>query len=396
MKVIVMAGGRGTRIASLNLDLPKPMFDVAGRPVVARTVDCLQAQGFTDITLTLSYKPEKIMEYFGDAVKYFVEEEPLGNAGAIPKLGLEEDFLLLNADSVLDVNFRRMAEYHEIKGGKATVFTHPNSHPYDSGLIVADENCRVQQWIAKEEPHPQWYRNRVNAGIHILSPELFTGKTGKLDLDRDILRPLAGTGELFCYDSAEYVKDMGTPERYAAVCADVTAGRLTRQKAVFLDRDGTLNRYRGFLSDINDFELLPGTAEALKMINNSEYLAVVVSNQPVIARGELSFAGLEEIHNKMETLLGQQGAYVDRIYFCPHHPDKGFPGEVPELKTECICRKPKPGMLFRAAEELNLDLSASVMIGDSESDILAGASAGCRTIQIERDGDLCSALKSFL
>ena len=159
-----------------------------------------------------------------------------------------------------------------------------------------------------------------------------------------------------------------------------------RQKAIFLDRDGTINRYVGFLRDINDFELLPGVAEAIRTINRSGYLAIVVTNQPVVARGEVTEAGLREIHNKMETILGREGAYIDALYYCPHHPHRGYDGEIPELKVNCGCRKPRPGMLLRAAEDYNIDLPRSWMVGDGENDVLAGQAAGCRAIRIGEKG----------
>ena len=138
----------------------------------------------------------------------------------------------------------------------------------------------------------------------------------------------------------------------------------------------------GFLRNIDEFELIDGVAAAVKIINASGYLAIVVTNQPVIARGEVSFEELEVIHNKMETLLGKEGAYLDAIYFCPHHPHKGYEGERPELKFDCDCRKPKPGMLLKAAQDFNIDLSQSWMIGDGENDIKAGQNAGCQTALI--------------
>ena len=177
------------------------------------------------------------------------------------------------------------------------------------------------------------------------------------------------------------------------VSSDFISGRIHarnlkhKQKAIFLDRDGTINKYVGFLRNIDDFELLPNVSDAIMQINSSGYLAIVVTNQPVIARGEVSVSELEEIHNKMETLLGHEGAYLDAIYYCPHYPHKGYEGEIPELKIECDCRKPKPGMLLRAANDFNIDLSQSWMIGDSDSDILAGKSAGCRTALIGSDYD---------
>ena len=181
---------------------------------------------------------------------------------------------------------------------------------------------------------------------------------------------------------------MGTPERYAGVCRDFRDGKVraknlsNKQRAVFLDRDGTLNKYVGFLRDIDDFELLPGVAQAVRAVNDSGFLAIVVTNQPVIARGEVTEEQLKEIHNKLETLLGLEGAYLDAIYYCPHHPHKGFEGEIPELKFDCGCRKPKTGMLERAADDFNIDLSQSWMIGDGESDVKAGKAAGCKTALI--------------
>lgn len=406
-----MAGGKGTRISSVASDIPKPMIKIEGKPVLEREIECLRDQGFTDFIITVSHLAEHIINYFGDGssfgvtIEYFIEETPLGNAGALFKMRnkLDGDFLLLNADFIFDIDFNRFVDYHKSKGGLVTLFTHPNSHPYDSGALITGEDGSVDRWLTKEDVRPQWYRNRVNAGLHVINPAVLdmldvdaekigtedqNGKIIKVDLDRQILKPLCETGKMFCYDSPEYVKDMGTPDRYESVCSDYREGRVqaknlkNKQKAVFLDRDGTINRYVGFLRNIEEFELLPGVAAAIRKINESGYLAIVVTNQPVIARGEVTYEQLQEIHNKMETLLGMQGAYLDRIYFCPHHPHKGYEGEISELKIECKCRKPKSGMLFKAEEDFNIDLSQSWMVGDGENDIKAGRAAGCRTALI--------------
>ena len=419
MKVVIMAGGKGTRISSIAREIPKPMIKIDGIPILEREIECLKEQGFDDILITVSHLGNIIIDYFGNGsgcspvtgrsfgvhIEYYFEHAPLGNAGALFKIKdkLTEDFLLLNADAMFDVDFNRFIEYHKHHGGLVTLFTHPNSHPYDSGLIVADKNCVVEKWIAKEDDRPKFYRNRVNAGLHVINPKVLDlsginaeeigkfgndGKPIKVDLDRQLLKPLAGTGKMFCYDSPEYVKDMGTPDRYYSVCSDFKERRIKeknlkkRQKAIFLDRDGTINKYVGFLRDIDDFELIDGVSEAIRKINESGYLVIVATNQPVIARGEVSFDELEEIHNKMETLLGKDGAYLDAIYYCPHHPNKGYEGERPELKIDCDCRKPKPGMILKAAKDFNIDLTKSWMIGDSESDIKAGINAGCKAVLI--------------
>ncbi len=423
MKTIIMAGGRGTRIAGLNPEVPKPMMLIEGMPILEHQLSVLRRQGFTDVVLAIGYLGQKIQDYFGDgrkispvtgepfglSIQYIEEQEPLGTAGSLYflKHQITEDFLLLNGDIIFDIDIGRFLEYHKKEGGVATIFTHPNGHPYDSGLICTDSKQRVTGWLNKEEPRI-WYKNRVNAGLHILSADILKRpvfqELHKVDLDRDVLKPLVEEGGLVAYDSPEYVKDMGTPERFSEVSRDIQAGRVTaknlckKQKAVFLDRDGTLNKHVGFLRDIEELELMEGTAEAVKLINRSGFLAVVVTNQPVVARGEVTVGELELIHQKLETLLGAEGAYLDAIYYCPHHPDKGYKGEVPELKVECSCRKPNPGMLLQAARDYNIELSESWMVGDSENDVIAGKKAGCKTLRLTnaegKKGDVDTLLEA--
>lgn len=407
MKVVIMAGGKGTRIASVKSDVPKPMIPICGKPILEWQIENLKACGLTDITLVIGYLGHVIKEYFADGEKfgvrisYFVEDSPLGTAGALFKMPeLTEDFLLLCGDVILDVDFNRFIEFHQKNHAWASLMAHPNGHPYDSSLLVTEilppqvpggnpvDTHRVVRWMNKEDER-LYYKNRVNAGIEIISPELLkeTKKhfvprhpetPDKIDLDRDVLKPNILSGKIFAYDTPEYIKDMGTPDRYYEVEKDLQTGKVkarnlkNKQKAIFLDRDGTINKYVGFLTKSEQFELLPGVAEAIKLINKSGYLAIVVTNQPVIARGDCTWEELQQIHDKMETELGRKGAFLDAIYICPHHKDKGFEGERPEYKFDCECRKPKPGLLLQAAMDYNIDLLESFMIGDSESDSIAG------------------------
>jgi D,D-heptose 1,7-bisphosphate phosphatase len=389
-----MAGGKGTRIAQVAQDIPKPMIPICGKPILEHQIRCLKENGLTDITIIVGHLGQYIKDYFGDGgkfgcvISYYTETEPLGTAGALYKLSFGSDCILLNGDTVFDMDFKRFIAFHRQKNAWATLAAHPNSHPFDSALLETDAEHRVTQWLTKEE-NRRYYKNRVNAGIHLITQKLLDAihpVSEKMDLDRDILKPAISSGNIFAYNTPEYIKDMGTPERYRQVSEDMEKGfvksrNLSKpQKAVFLDRDGTINAVNSFVTSPEKLMLLDGAAEAIRIINQSGYLAIVITNQPVIARGEVTIEELNIIHNKMETELGKSGAFLDDIFFCPHHPDKGFSGERLEYKIDCDCRKPKPGMILQAAAKYNIDLAQSYMVGDSRRDVGAAIAAGCTPV----------------
>ncbi|MDR0876869.1 MAG: HAD-IIIA family hydrolase [Treponema sp.] len=407
MKTVIMAGGKGTRIASVAQDIPKPMIPLCGKPILEYQIECLKRNSLTDIIMVVGHLGHIIKEHFGDGskfgctVSYYTETEPLGTAGALYKIAedLSDDFLLIHGDIIFDVDFSRFIEFHREHKAWATLAVHPNSHPYDSALLVTGTDKQVIQWINKEDPR-RYYKNQVNAGLHILSKTLLSAvkpSSEKVDLDRDILKPLihdtessaGNAGKIYAYPTPEYIKDMGTPDRYAQVSSDIENGMVRRrnlsvkQRAVFLDRDGTINKLNGFVTKPEGFELIDGAAEAIRKINSAGYLAIVITNQPVIARGEASLEDLDLIHRKMETELGKAGAYIDDIFFCPHHPDKGFAGERPEYKIDCECRKPKPGMILQAAGKYNIDLAQSYIVGDDKRDVGAALNAGCKAVLLK-------------
>ena len=395
MKAAILAGGSGKRIGTMYPDIPKPMIPLMGKPVLQYQVELLARHDITDITLITGYKSDVIMNHFNDGsdynvhIKYIVEETPLGTGGALALLP-KEDTLILFGDVYLEIDIDRFVQYHREKQAEISLFAHPNSHPHDSDIVVVTENGAVTEWASKKETAQRGdVRNLVNAGLYIFNgTSLPTGAAVFCELEHDLILPKLNDGRVFAYRSTEYVKDMGTPERLKAVTEDIrngiTAARClkNKQKAVFIDRDGTMIKEDGFVKSPDQVHLQPGIAGAIKLLNTSHYLTICITNQPVIARGDVSFDGLEKIHSRMDSLLGYEGAYLDDLFFCPHHPDKGFDGEVPEYKVHCECRKPKPGMLLEASERYNIDLTKSYMIGDSTADIAAGSIAGCKTIGV--------------
>ena len=405
MQAVIMAGGKGTRLSSITKDvIPKPMVPFCGKPLIERSIELLVNNGIKDIIICVGYLSEKIVEYLGDGSRYgahihFIQEnEPLGTAGALyyVKEYIWEDFILVYADLLFDINVERMYQFHKKNQAAATLFVHPNSHPFDSDLIVSDSYGKVERIDFKGNVRDYDYDNCVNAGITIFSKEIFkyVEQPEKLSLEKDVVQRMIEAGEqVLAYYSPEYVKDVGTPERIAVAEAEYLSGKIERlnlkfkQKAVFLDRDGTLNLFKGLITNPNQIELVPDIKGALRKINESEFMALVVTNQPVIARGDCTEEEVANINRRLVTLLGQEGVYVDDLAYCPHHPDKGYEGERPELKIQCNCRKPNTGMIDAFVEKYNIDLEQSWMIGDTYRDIQTGKNAGMKTVLVKSDAN---------
>jgi histidinol-phosphate phosphatase family protein len=406
---VIQAGGKGTRMVELTGDrIPKPMLELNGKPMLQWQIENLLEYGVKDICIIIGHLGEIIENYFGDgsrfgaSITYIREQEPLGSAGAlyyVRNISGQRDVILVFGDVMIKLDWNRMTAFHESKAALATLLMHPNAHPYDSDLLITDSSDCVIGIDSKHNVRDYWYENVVNAGIYILSCELMEQfeQPEKKDLEKDILEPLMGQGQIYGYRTSEYVKDAGTPERFETCCEEQAAGiwdakcLRKKQRAIFLDRDGTINQYRGLVSSADKLELEPGAAEAIRRINSSGYLAICITNQPVVARGMCSIEDVETIHKKLQTLLGQKGAYLDDIVFCPHHPDKGYPEENPLYKVECNCRKPATGMIDRMIERYNIDPAQSYMIGDSTIDIQTGINAGLHTVLVRtgqggRDG----------
>lgn len=398
MKAVIIAGGKGTRMKDVAEN--KLMIPIRGKPLLEYQINLLKEQGFTNIIMCLSYLPDTVKDYFKDGkrfgvnISYFIEEPPLGTAGCVKAIEnqVDSDFLVMYGDVLVNMDIKRFVKYHLDKKGVGTLVVHPNDHPYDSDLVKIECDDRVTQFLNKPHEKNLVYKNLVSAAVYILSPKIFRyiDKDKKSDFAKDVFPRTLGAGEiLYAYNTPEYLKDVGTPKRLKEVTNDVVSGKFkimnlrNKRPAIFLDRDGVINKEVYNIRRVEDFELIEKVPEAIKLINSSKYLAVVVANQPMLAKGFMSFEELERIHNKMETRLGNEGAKLDAIYYCPHHPDKGFKGEVKELKIDCECRKPKTGMIDKAAKELNIDLKKSFIIGDSFRDVLCGKNAGITTIGVK-------------
>ncbi len=411
---VLQAGGKGTRMRELTGDrLPKPLLRLGGRPMLEWQVRNLKKYGLTEFVIIVGHLGEQIEAELGDGsrldvhIRYIAEQEPLGSGGALTylrnELGDFRHVLVALGDVIFDIDLLRFVSFHETSGAAATLLVHPNAHPQDSDLVVLEHpeakpdhpvTCalggRVLHFDDKANVRDYYFENCVNAGLYLLEPEVVQGlgEARQMDLERDILLPYLEEGRLFGYRTTEYVKDAGTPARFRAAEADMYSGIWASknlelpQKAVFLDRDGTLNTYRGLITSPDEIYLLPGAAEAVRLLNASKYLVIVVTNQPVVARGMCDIDDVLRINRCLSSILGKAGAYWDDIVFCPHHPHKGFPEENPLYKRVCNCRKPKTGMLDIMADRWHIALSKSWLIGDSSRDIECAKNAGMKSVLV--------------
>lgn len=399
MKLVILAGGKGTRMGTITKTIPKPMIHLADKPILEHQIEFAKRYGIEEIIILSGYEGEVIENYFNDGkrwgveILYHRENIPLGTSGAVKEIEdwLHDDFLVFYGDIVIDIDLDSFISFHLKRKPIATIVVHPNDHPYDSDLIEVDEHNRVITIHNKPHQDGVFFRNLVNAAVYIFSPNILKHIPNGIysDFGKDIFPKLVASGEsIYAYNTPEYIKDIGTLNRLKEVENDLTSGKVARlnkknkRKAILIDRDGVLNFEVDLLRNADELELLPEAPDAIKKLNKSDYLSVVVTNQPVIAKGFTSEKELNEIHSKLETLLSFNHAYFDRIYYCPHHPEKGFKGERQKYKIDCNCRKPKTGMIEKAISELNIDEENSFLIGDSTIDIMTGINAGLKTILV--------------
>lgn len=393
MQAVILAGGEGTRLSAVLPGLPKPLAPLLGLPVLDHLLGWLAGEGVTDVVLCTAFRADLVEAAIGDGtrhglrIRHRMEAVPLGTAGAVKAAAdlLDKRFFVVYGDTLADVDLRKLLGRHLASGAEATLAVHPNDHPFDSDRVVAGADGRIERMVPKEGRAGPAAGALCNAALYVLERHVLdlVPTDRPSDFARDLFPALLAAGRpLWAHRTTEYIKDMGTPERLRRVEAALAAGlpRALRcaapKAAILLDRDGVLNEDVPYITRPDQLKLLPGAALGLKRLNDAHVLAVCCTNQPVVARGELSPEGLHALHRHLEGLLGAEGAWLDAIHACPHHPDKGFEGERVEYKVRCECRKPEPGLLLRAIADLGIDRAASLFVGDRPVDLLAAERAG--------------------
>jgi D-glycero-D-manno-heptose 1,7-bisphosphate phosphatase len=385
-QAVILAGGRGTRLKPLTDTVPKPMILMNGKPFLEYLIEMLKENGIHEIVLLLGYLPEKIIEYFGDGerfgvkIKYSISDVSDETGTRIKKAEkvLQNYFLLMYCDNYFPLNLKKLLEFHERQNTFASVLVYTNKDKITKNNIFVDEKGFV---ITYDPARKQQNLNGVDLGFFILNKKIMEWMPKKDFSFQNIIIPkLIKEQQLSGHLVNHRYYSIGSLERLP-----ITEKFLQHKKVIFLDRDGVINKKApkaDYIKSWNEFEFLPGVLQGIQLLKENDYHIFIISNQAGIAREIMTEENLAKIHKNMISEIEKNGGKIDGIYYCPH----GW-------NENCDCRKPKPGMFFKASREHHIDLSKSFFIGDDERDKTAGEAAGIKTILVDPDNNFMNALK---
>ena len=388
-QAVILAGGYGTRLKPFTDTNPKPMYPFEGKPFLEYLIEQVKSFGIRNIILLLGYLPEKITGYFGDGSRWGVNitysvtpvEYETGLRLRSAADLIQDEFLLMYCDNYCPIVFSKLVEdYHKNNALlQFTAYRNEDGYTKSNLLIAPDGRVKVYD---KKRLTPNLLG--VDIGYAIVNKRVFSLLPEENHNFEAVVYPeLVRQGRLYASVTRHRYYSVGSWARI-----ELTKAFFRPRKFIFLDRDGTLNvrpPRACYIERPEDFVWLPGAKEAVKELKDAGYTIILISNQPGLARGNLTEDTLAAIHAKMQADLEQIGTKIDKIYYCPHNWDDG-----------CECRKPKPGMFFQAQKDFSLDLSKCVMIGDDERDITAGEAAGCRCILVSEHYSVAQAVDDLL
>jgi len=388
-QAVILAGGRGTRLRPFTDTRPKPMIEIHAKPFLEYLVELIRDQGFERVLLLLGYLPETIQDYFTDGRRWnvciqysvtAVEAETTRRLKvALPSL--DPCFLLLYCDNYWPLQMEKMWSRFASTNAQAMVTVYRNKDGYTRNNVRTDPNGYVTVYD-KSQTTPDL--QGVEISYALMTKSIVENVTeDHLPFEMAAYPHLVRQRQLLAYVTDHRYYSIGSPKRLP-----LTEQFLARQPTIILDRDGVLNKKpprAQYVRTWNEFEWLPGSRKALRLLREAGWRVIIVSNQAGIARGVMSESHLTEIHNHMKQDAIEAGGRIDAIYYCPHDWDEG-----------CECRKPNPGMLFQAQRDYSLDLSRIYFIGDDERDAQAADAAGCPSIIVSPNKTLLDITRALL
>ena len=400
INAVIPLGGKGSRLKDILGNTPKPIFPILGKSTLFRICETLKKEGISKIFFTIGYESSKCIEHIKFINKHlnlnvsiYQENEPLGESGALwhIKENLSENFFFINGDLIFSIDLLRVFDFHSRLNSDLTLVTHTSNHPFDSDLVSAPNGTYIEKIFLKNQRKDEEFAYLGFSAIALIQRKLLFEIPAPKDINYSSLfhhlvnKALDKKFKLYSYNTSEYIRDMGTPSRLEEVKLAIQNNHLDihnyqqKQKALFIDRDNTIVECKKgeYILANSAISFLNENIKKISIIAKDYQLVILVTNQPQIAMGNLSLQELEIINSKIVDFCLKNNLKIDVISFCPHHPHKGFNYEVPILKLDCFCRKPNPGMFLEQAFLRNIDLSKSLMIGDSLTDQMAAKNAGC-------------------
>lgn len=412
MQVVVLMGGLGTRLKDYTKACPKSLVDVNGKPFFAYQLELLRAWGFNKFLFLIGYKADMIEEYFKDgsdfdvSIKYCYDgEKLLGTGGAVRRAYdyLEDDFILIYGDSFMDIDYAETVYRYCIgkeNGARALMTVLGNNNRFDKSNVVMDGlNLKLYD---KHNPTPEM--DYIDYGVCVYEKSLFDAYEEGVAFDiAEIQHDLSVKGQMVAQIVTKRFYEIGSPESLAEFKEYSNKRFNESHKAAFLDRDGVINEivWNDDIEqldsplNVSQFKFLPGAIEGIRQIINKGYYVFIVTNQPAAAKGKTTLKNLYDINTYMIDALSKEGVVIDDLFMCPHYPKELPMTKEKFLIKECNCRKPKPGLIYKAMKKYNINLEESVMIGDSCTDITAGNTVGIKTVFLgDIKCDMCKKLST--
>ena len=390
-QALILSGGLGTRLGEISKETPKSIVPVGGKPFIEAMLWNLRRHGIRRVVLATGYLADRVQSALGDGsqfgveLSYCVEPEPMGTGGAVKLAAqmLDEEFLVLNGDTLFDTNYLALWNLWAGLGHAAMSLRQvPNVARYGGCRLEGDLVTAFQE---KGADGP----GVINAGIYVLDQSVVARlPNGASSLERDLFPTLASEGRLRGMPTDGFFIDIGLPETLQEAQTAIPAWR--RKPCAFLDRDGVLNLNTHHTFRTTDLHWLEGSREAIRWLNDSGYLVIVVTNQAGIGKGIYNESDFHQFMDQMRADLSQMGAHLDDVYFCPYHPTEG----IGEYLLDSPDRKPNPGMILRAMKDWEIDVSRSFLIGDADTDLLAAERAGIPGIKYEPGDHLLELVKA--
>lgn len=399
LAVVVLAGGRGTR--SINPSKAKLAQVIDGASLMEWHLRLLAHSSVNEVIVVAGHAGDEVealcnsIAHNSIEIKVLHEAEQRGTVNALRFASENTDaseFLVILGDILMSLDVSKMLAAWKSSNKAVAVAVHPSTHPEDSDAVFTSYSGRVI--VAPKNTSRASIPNMSSAGLFAITKVGLDRYSECRDFGSDVLPAASANEDLFAFVTSHYLKDTGTPERLAAAQADIASGAFARRgelssrRALFLDRDGVVNPVWPEVYDPKDYSLMAGVGEAIRDANKAGIPVFIVTNQPGIAKGFMTEAAHEGIRARMDALLGAEGAFVDDYAYCPHHPAAGFKGEVPELKIDCDCRKPAPGLALRLSEAHSIDLSGSAFVGDTQRDFGVALATGMQFIHVAAHCDM--------